>query len=93
MKVSYVYVLRCSDKTYYTGITNNLDKRLFRHNIGFYRGCYTYARRPLELSFYCEFPDITIALDKERQLKRWPQSKKEMLIKGDYEELLNLKND
>lgn len=90
MKLSYVYILKCSDSTYYTGVTSNLTQRLFRHETAYYPDCYTASRRPLELVFYCEFTDINIAIDKEKQIKKWSRAKKEALIKGDFDALVNL---
>ncbi|WP_291127607.1 GIY-YIG nuclease family protein [Flavobacterium sp. UBA7682] len=90
MKQSYVYILKCSDGTYYTGVTSNLTQRIFQHDIGYYPDCYTFKRRPLELVFYCEFTDINIAFEKEKQIKKWSRVKKEALIKGDYDALPNL---
>jgi len=89
MKQSYVYILKCSDKTYYTGVTSNLEQRLFRHETGYYPDCYTFKRRPLELVFYCEFTDITMAFEKEKQIKKWSKAKKEALINGDHDALPN----
>jgi putative endonuclease len=90
MKQSYVYILKCADKTYYTGVTSNLTQRIFRHEIGYFSDCYTFKRRPLELVFYCEFTDINIAFEKEKQIKKWSKAKKEALINGDYDYLVNL---
>lgn len=90
MKQSYVYILKCSDGSYYTGVTSNLESRMFKHNSGFYPESYTSSRRPLELVFYCEFKDINLAIDKEKQIKRWSRAKKEALINGDFEALVNL---
>ncbi len=90
MKQSYVYILKCADKTYYTGVTSNLVGRMFKHNVGFYPDCYTFGRRPLELVFYCEFTDITLAFDTEKQIKKWSRAKKEALINEEYDELVNL---
>ena len=90
LKISYVYILKCSDKTYYTGVTSNLDERLFQHESGFFKSCYTYRRRPVELVFFAEFKDITIAIEKEKQLKRWYKAKKEALINNEYDSLINL---
>jgi putative endonuclease len=90
MKQSYVYILKCSDGSYYTGVTSNLESRMFKHNSGFYPESYTSSRRPLELVFYCEFTDINLAIDKEKQIKRWSRAKKEALINGDFEALVNL---
>ena len=90
MKKSYVYILRCSDNTYYTGVTSNLDKRLSQHESGFYKKSYTHQRRSIELVFYSEFTDINIAIEKEKQLKKWSKAKKEALINNEYDSLINL---
>lgn len=90
MKQSYVYILKCSDKSYYTGVSSNLESRMFKHNIGFYPECYTYGRRPLELVFYCEFTDINLAIETEKQIKKWSRAKKEALINENFEALINL---
>ena len=90
MKQSYVYILKCLDNTYYTGVTSNLIDRIFKHDTGFYPECYTFKRRPLELVFYCEFTDINLAIDKEKQIKKWSKAKKEALINGDFDSLINL---
>jgi len=66
MQQSYVYILLCSDGTYYTGVTSKLEQRLFQHESGFYQECYTFKRRPVQLVFYCEFTDINFAIDKEK---------------------------
>ena len=66
MKQSYVYILKCLDGSYYTGVTSNLESRMFKHNSGFYPESYTSSRRPLELVFYCDFTDINLAIDKEK---------------------------
>ena len=51
----WVYVLRCTDGSYYTGHTDNLESRLGQHNTGAIVGCYTFRRRPLTLAFSQEF--------------------------------------
>ena len=90
MQQSYVYVLLCSDNTYYTGVTSNLTQRIFQHESGFYQECYTFRRRPIEVVFYCEFTDINIAIKTEKQIKKWSKAKKLALINGDYDALPNL---
>jgi putative endonuclease len=90
MKQSYVYILKCSDNSYYTGVTSDLESRMFKHNSGFYPESYTSGRRPLQLVFYCEFTDINVAIDTEKQIKKWSRAKKEALINGDFEALVNL---
>ncbi len=90
MKVSYVYILKCADNTYYTGVTSNLSQRFFQHEVGHFPDCYTFKRRPVTLAFYAEFTDITIAIQKEKQIKKWSKAKKEALILGNYDDLPNL---
>ena len=90
MKVSYVYILKCSDESYYTGVTSNLTKRLFEHKSGKNSESYTYKRRPLELVYYAEFTDIRMAIEYEKKLKKWSRAKKEALINEEYDALPNL---
>ena len=85
-----VYILKCSDKTYYTGITSDLDKRLLEHQSGKHFGSYTFDRRPVELVYYAEFTDVNRAIALEKQIKKWSHAKKEALIYGEYEKLPNL---
>ncbi len=88
----YVYILKCSDQSYYTGITNNLNKRFSEHQEGYYVDSYTYSRRPLELVFYSEFTDPNNAIEIEKRIKKWSRKKKEALINGDFETLVYLSN-
>ena len=83
----YVYILKCSDSSYYTGITNNLDKRFKEHEHGKYRNCYTYKRRPLEIKFHETFNDVLQAIYFEKKLKKWTRAKKEALISGNFDML------
>lgn len=90
MKQSFVYILKCSDNSYYTGITSNLSKRITEHKIGIYKDSYTFSRRPIELVFFAEFTDIKLAIQTEKQIKKWSRVKKEALINGEFEKLPNL---
>ncbi|NKI25200.1 GIY-YIG nuclease family protein [Arenibacter sp. 6A1] len=90
MKLSYVYILKCSNNSYYTGVTTNLDQRLIEHRIGKHPDSYTYNKRPLSLVFYAEFTDINLAIMTEKQIKKWSRIKKEALINDDYDALPNL---
>ena len=85
----YVYILRCADGSYYTGLTEDLEIRLAQHQMGELPG-YTQNRRPVELVFSDEFPSLDDAINRERQLKGWSRSKKEALIAGDWARLLEL---
>ncbi len=89
VKYLYVYILKCSDGTYYTGITNNPERRLLQHNKGFNKDSYTHTRRPLKL-VYCElFTNFNLAIEWETRIKKWSKAKKEGLINGDWQRILN----
>ena len=76
----YVYILRCGDGTLYTGITDDVLRRLAAHRAG--RGAkYTRGRGPLELVWQEEVPDKSAALRREYQLKQLSRSEKEQLIR------------
>jgi putative endonuclease len=77
--------LKCADSSYYTGITNNIEKRLIEHNSGFNKECYTYKRRPLNLEFYQEFNDVLQAIYFEKKIKGWTRVKKQALINGQWD--------
>ncbi len=90
MRIYYVYILKCSDGTYYTGFTSNLEKRFIEHKSGKYKDSYTYKRRPLELVFYAEFTNPNMGIETEKQIKKWSKLKKEALINNEFEKLPNL---
>ena len=82
----HVYILRCSDGTFYVGHTESLDERIAAHNAG--RACaYTRHRRPVELAHTESFDTPSDAVRRENQLKKWSRKKKEALINGDLEGL------
>lgn len=85
--VYFVYIIRCRDKSYYTGLTNELIRRFEEHCQGIYTTCYTFKRRPLELVYYETIPFLQDAVDRERQIKGWSKAKKEALINRDYHNL------
>ena len=86
----YVYILKCSDNSYYIGITNDLDKRFKEHQFGHKKDSFTYKRRPLSLEFHQEFNDVLQAIYFEKKLKGWTRAKKQALINGDFDLLLIL---
>jgi len=90
MKTYYVYILKCIDKTYYTGITSNLTQRIQDHHLGKHPDAYTFYRRPLQLVFFCEFTNVNMAITTEKQIKKWSRVKKEALINDEYDKLPNL---
>ena len=84
--MAYMYILECSDGTYYTGSTIYLERRISEHQNG--KGAkYTRARLPLKLIYYEEYPQVKEAFYREKQVQRWRRKKKKALIEGHYEEL------
>ena len=77
----YVYMLRCSDGSYFVGHTNDLEHRLAAHERGAIEG-YTLSRRPVELVFSDQFSTRLEAFHRERQIKGWSRARKESLIQG-----------
>lgn len=77
----YTYILKCSDGTYYTGWTNDLDKRLKAHNGGKSGAKYTRNRRPVTLVYYEEFQGKQEAMKREYAIKQLTRKEKENLIK------------
>ncbi|CAM4205718.1 GIY-YIG nuclease family protein [Gillisia limnaea] len=88
MKLFYVYIVECSDKSFYIGFTSNLDKRLNEHNSGLHRDSYTYKRRPVVLKWFQQFTDPSQAIKVEKQLKGWSRRKKIALIEENWEKLV-----
>ena len=76
-----LYILRCTDGTYYTGITTNVSRRLPEHNGLSGKGAkYTSTRRPVELVYEDSFPSRSEALKEELRIKRLTRSQKKALI-------------
>ena len=86
----YVYILGCSDSSYYIGVTNNYEERFNEHQNGMNPECYTFERRPLTLEYVEEFDNPLDAIAREKQLKGWSRAKKEALIRGNKDELSRL---
>lgn len=89
MQYFYVYILKCADGSYYTGHTDNLEKRLYQHQNPEIK-CYTSTRLPVELVFVDTTSSRIEAIEAERQIKGWNRNKKEALIKGDWDEIKRL---
>ena len=78
--MNYVYILRCSDDSLYTGWTNNLEKRIKAHSNG--KGAkYTKARLTVELVYFEEFEDKIEAMRREYAIKKLTRKEKLLLIK------------
>lgn len=84
MDNGFIYILKCNDGTYYTGSTNNLEKRVTQHQTGS-GSLYTSSRLPVTLMYYEEFTSIRQAFLREKQIQGWSRKKKEALIKNNLE--------
>lgn len=87
MKYYFVYILKCSDDSYYTGITNNLERRLGEHHSGYGTNSYTSKRLPVKLMFSQQFHDVNQAIALEKQIKGWSRKKKKAFINEEWEKL------
>ena len=85
----WVYLLQCSDRSYYVGHTDELEKRILQHQGGELGG-YTSTRRPVRVVFTQEFASREEALAAERQIKGWRRKKKEALVRGDWADMSHL---
>ncbi|MEF2070650.1 GIY-YIG nuclease family protein [Consotaella aegiceratis] len=82
-----VYILRCADGSYYTGLTKQpVEARVWEHNEGICDG-YTKPRRPVTLVFTETYDRMLDAIARERQIKGWSRAKKEALIALRYDRL------
>ncbi len=84
-----MYILKCSDQSFYTGSTVNLERRLLQHQSGVGAN-YTRKRLPVELVYFEEFARIDQAFYREKQVQRWSRRKKYALIEGKCDELPKL---
>jgi predicted GIY-YIG superfamily endonuclease len=85
----YVYILKCSDDSYYVGHTDNIEKRISEHELNIYY-CYTSSRLPIKVMYIQLFSTRGEALESERQLKKWSRKKKEALIEENWSKISSL---
>ena len=85
----WVYILRCNDNSYYTGHTDDIEKRIAQHREA-KNGGYVATRMPVTLVFSEQFSTRLEALALERQIKGWSRKKKEALMREDWIELSRL---
>ncbi len=86
----YVYILKCSDGSFYTGYTDNLAKRMLQHSQARFKNCYTVKRLPVILAFQGAFKTKERALIIEKQIKEWSKRQKQALINDDWSEIIRL---
>ena len=89
MECFFVYMLKCSDKSYYIGLTTNIEKRIAEHRAKL-GGSYTSIRLPIEVVYIQDFATKTEALVIERKLKGWSRNKKEAFLNNDWNKLSQL---
>lgn len=85
----WMYILECSDGSYYTGSTNNLILRLAEHHMGLGSN-HTKKRLPLRFLYAEEFDRIDDAFNREKQVQGWNRKKKEALMNGQQDLLSDL---
>ena len=84
--MAWMYILECSDGSYYVGSTKDLELRVAQHNEGI-GSKYTTRRRPVALVYAAEFASIKQAYQWEKQVQGWSRAKRQALIRGDFEAL------
>lgn len=77
----FVYILECADKTLYVGSTNDIEKRLYKHNNLKSGAHYTKIRRPVVLKYSETVPDLATARAREAEFKRWSRAEKLEFLK------------
>ena len=82
----FVYLLRCRNGDFYTGLTTDLDRRLAEHQSGI-GGKFTRAVKPVALIYHETFKSQAAARQREVQIKNWSRSKKAALVAGNLEAL------
>jgi len=88
-KQGYMYILQCADGSFYTGSTNNLERRIEEHKSG--EGAkFTKEHFPIKLVYYESFDRIDVAFNREKQVQGWSRAKKIALIRRDKELLIKL---
>ena len=91
MQGATIYILRCADGSYYTGITRrSVEERVSEHAQGLIKGCYTESRLPVELVFSEYYGRVDEAVAAERRIKGWSRAKKEAMMRGDFAALSSL---
>ncbi|WP_188778383.1 GIY-YIG nuclease family protein [Marmoricola endophyticus] len=87
--MAWVYIVRCSDGSYYVGSTLDLDRRMAQHNAG-EGAAYTRTRRPVVLVWCEHHDDVANAFASENQIQGWSRAKREALIEGRMRDLPGL---
>jgi putative endonuclease len=87
--MAFMYILLCTDNTFYTGSTIDLDRRLKEHMDG--QGAnYTSTRLPVKLVYKELYKRVSDAFKREKQVQRWSHKKKQALIEANHSQLHEL---
>jgi putative endonuclease len=81
--VYFLYIVKCVDGTFYTGITSDLERRVHEHNTSVRAAKYTQKRRPVLLVYFTQFPNRAVATSAEYKVKRLSRTEKTKLIDHD----------
>jgi len=76
----FVYIVECCDKTFYTGIAKDVDKRIYAHNHLKSGARYTSTRRPVSIKYFEKHKTFKSAILREIEIKRWPKARKARLV-------------
>ena len=83
MDINYsVYIVECSDGTYYCGYAKDLERRIAEHNLSKKGAKYTFSRRPVVLKYSEKFDTLSAALKREYQIKKLSRLEKGKLLCG-----------
>ena len=87
--MAWMYILQCSDGSYYVGSARDLETRIASHQSG--QGAkYTTRRLPVELVYAEEYSNIGEAFEREKQIQGWSRAKREAIIKAEWNKLPEL---
>ncbi len=92
MKQYYVYIMTNQSRTLYTGVTNDLRRRVYEHKHELGSG-FTRRYHVTLLAYYEETPDVRSAIEREKQIKGWVRSRKVALIESANPEWRDLSTD
>ncbi|MGV9827449.1 MULTISPECIES: GIY-YIG nuclease family protein [unclassified Gordonia (in: high G+C Gram-positive bacteria)] len=85
----YIYILECTDGSFYVGSTRDVARRVDQHNSGD-RGRYTRTRRPVRLVYQHECETVAEAYAREKRVQGWSRAKRRALVAGDFDLLTEL---
>ena len=85
-----MYIVEYNDRSFYTGVSNDIERRVAEHNDGLNKKAYTYTRRPVKLVYHEGYTDRYYAIAREKQRKGWSRKKKIAMLNGEWDKLPKL---